>query len=114
MSEDCLFCRIASGEMEADVVARSDTWVAIRDINPQAPVHVLVIPRSHVETLDDLEAGHRELAGELLLAAREVARQEEIAGGYRVVVNTGGRAGQTVFHLHLHVLGGRAMRWPPG
>ena len=114
MSEDCLFCAIAGGEADADVVAESGGWVAIRDINPQAPVHVLVIPREHVESLEELEDGHRELAGELLLAVRRVADSEELGGSYRVVVNTGARAGQTVPHLHLHVLGGRAMRWPPG
>ncbi|HKK26990.1 MAG TPA: histidine triad nucleotide-binding protein [Gemmatimonadota bacterium] len=114
MGQDCLFCAIAGGRTDADVVSETDRWLAIRDIDPQAPVHVLVIPREHVASLDDLEEAHRDLAGELLLAAREVARSEEIADGYRVVVNTGGRAGQTVHHLHVHVLGGRGMRWPPG
>jgi len=114
MGQDCLFCAIADGRTDADVVSESDRWFAIRDINPQAPVHVLVIPREHLASLDDLEEAHRDLAGELMLAAREVARSEEVSGGYRVVVNTGGRAGQSVHHLHLHVLGGRGMRWPPG
>jgi len=114
MGRDCLFCSIAGGDVKAEVVAEAERWLAIRDINPQAPVHVLVIPREHVESLEELEAGHRELAGELLLATREVAASQELDGSYRVVVNTGSRAGQTVPHLHLHVLGGRAMRWPPG
>lgn len=115
MAEDCLFCDIASGAHDADVVAETDEWLAFRDINPQAPTHVLVIPREHVASLDDLEEEQRGLAGELLLAARRIGRQEGLAGeGYRVVINTHRKAGQTVFHLHLHVLGGRAMKWPPG
>lgn len=114
MNEDCLFCQIAAGEQESEVVAEGDDWVAFRDVNPQAPTHVLVIPREHVENLDDLDATDRDLAGELLLAAREVASREGLDEGYRVVTNTRGQAGQSVFHLHLHVLGGRAMRWPPG
>ena len=115
MSEDCLFCRIASGDVESDVVAEGDRWVAFRDANPQAPVHVLVIPRRHVTDLDDLADDQRGLAGELLLAARDVARAEGLAEeGYRLVANTGSEAGQSVFHLHFHVLGGRGMGWPPG
>ncbi len=114
MLEDCLFCKIASGDMPARIVAESDRWLAFRDIDPKAPVHVLIIPREHFESLDELEEGHRSLAGELLLAAQRVAESEGIGGGYRLVANTGADAGQTVFHLHLHVLGGRAMRWPPG
>lgn len=114
MSDDCLFCRIVSGEQQADIVAEDDAWLAFRDINPQAPSHVLVIPREHVASLDDLGPERAELGGTLLLAARRVAEQEGLESGYRVVANTGARAGQSVFHLHLHVLGGRAMRWPPG
>lgn len=115
MAEDCLFCRVASGEQEADVVARGDSWVAFRDINPQAPTHVLLIPRRHVESVDDLEDSHRDLAADLLIAARDVARQEGlVADGYRLVANTGRKAGQSVFHLHFHLLGGRALTWPPG
>lgn len=116
MAEDCLFCRIESGEIESDVVAEGERWIAFRDANPQAPTHVLVIPRRHVESLDDLEEEQAGLAGELLLAARDVAREEGLADddGYRLVANTGRGAGQSVFHLHLHVLGGRSMGWPPG
>ena len=110
---DCLFCRIAKGEVKADVVYRTPTLVAIRDINPQAPVHVLVIPVEHIESLND--AADAALLGELLVASREVARQEKIAArGYRLVLNTKAEAGQTVPHIHVHVLGGRAMHWPPG
>ncbi|MFB6240838.1 MAG: histidine triad nucleotide-binding protein [Gemmatimonadota bacterium] len=114
MSDDCLFCQIASGEAESDVVAEGDRWLAFRDVNPQAPSHVLVIPREHVENLDDLDPDQTELAGELLMAARRVAEQEGLDEGYRVVANTNRQAGQSVFHLHFHVLGGRAMGWPPG
>lgn len=115
MSEDCLFCRIVHGELEAERVAEGSTWVAIRDINPQAPVHILVIPRTHVRALSELSDSDRELAGTLLLAAARMAAQEGLAAdGYRVVANTNDAGGQTVPHLHLHVLGGRAMRWPPG
>ncbi|MFQ5679619.1 MAG: histidine triad nucleotide-binding protein [Gemmatimonadota bacterium] len=115
MSKDCLFCRIVRGELEADRVAEGSRWVAIRDVNPQAPIHVLVIPREHVESLNEMDSERAELAGELLLAAREVAEQEGLAeAGYRVVANTNRDGGQTVPHLHLHLLGGRSMRWPPG
>lgn len=115
MAEDCLFCRIVSGEQDADVVAEEDEWLAFRDIDPQAPTHVLVVPKRHVGSLDELDAADRDLAAELLLAARRVARREGVADeGYRLVANTGRRAGQSVFHLHFHVLGGRAMKWPPG
>ncbi|MGA2383642.1 MAG: histidine triad nucleotide-binding protein [Gemmatimonadales bacterium] len=110
---DCLFCRIVNGEVKAEVVYRTPTVIAIKDINPQAPVHVLVIPAQHVESLN--EAEDATLLGDLLLAAREVARQQKIAvRGYRAVINTKAEAGQTVPHIHVHVLGGRAMRWPPG
>lgn len=115
MADDCLFCRIVSGDQDADVVAEDDDWLAFRDINPQAPTHVLVIPKRHVGSVDELDDADRDLAGELLLAARRVARQEGVADeGYRLVTNTGRRAGQSVFHLHVHVLGGRSMKWPPG
>lgn len=115
MPEDCLFCRIVAGEVESDVIAEEDRWIAFRDVNPQAPTHVLVVPREHVASVEELGDDQRDLAGELLLAARDVARQEGLVeDGYRVVANTNREAGQSVFHLHLHVLGGRRMRWPPG
>lgn len=113
MTSGCIFCRIASGEIPAARVAESDAAVAFRDLNPQAPVHVLVVPRRHVASLADAAEGDE--LGALLLLAREVARLEGIAAsGYRVVTNSGADAGQTVHHLHLHVLGGRALGWPPG
>lgn len=112
---DCLFCRIAAGEIEADVVAEGDDWLAFRDINPQAPTHVLVIPREHVDTVDDLDPGHDELVGRLVRAASRVAESEGIAdAGYRLVMNCREGAGQSVFHIHLHLLGGRSLGWPPG
>ncbi|MEN8144285.1 MAG: histidine triad nucleotide-binding protein [Gemmatimonadota bacterium] len=114
MNSECLFCRIASGDIPASIVAEGEHWIAFRDIEPQAPVHALVIPRRHVASLDTLSPDERNLAGELALAAAHVARLEGIQDGYRVVTNIGEQAGQSVFHLHLHVLGGRGMSWPPG
>jgi len=112
---DCLFCKMASGEIQPDVVYENDEVLAFRDINPQAPTHVLVIPRRHISTLNDLTDADAELVGKLFLAAKEVARIDGIAeAGYRTVMNCNAQAGQTVFHIHLHVLGGRAMHWPPG
>lgn len=113
MADDCLFCRIVRGEIPAKLVYENEHCVAFRDINPQAPTHVLVIPREHVASLN--EATDAAAIGHLSLAAAAIARQEGIAeAGYRTVVNTNGAAGQTVFHVHLHVLGGREMGWPPG
>ena len=114
-SQDCLFCRIVDEDIPADVVYQSDAAIAFRDINPQAPTHVLIIPRRHVSTINDLNAGDEELVGNLVLAAKEIARQEGLAdNGYRVVMNCGEEAGQSVFHIHLHLLGGRMLNWPPG
>lgn len=113
-SDDCLFCRIAAREIEADLVAEGDEWIAFRDISPQAPTHVLVVPRRHLATLDDLEAD-QPLAGALFGAAARIARDEDLVeDGYRVVVNCGAGAGQSVFHVHLHLMGGRRFTWPPG
>lgn len=112
---DCLFCRIIAGEIPADVVHTDNISVAFRDINPQAPTHILVIPREHLDSLD--EAGQRDEAtlGHLLRVAARLANQEGLSeSGYRTVINTGAGAGQSVFHLHIHVLGGRQMTWPPG
>lgn len=115
MADDCLFCRIASGAIPAETVKESDDWVAFRDINPQAPTHVLIIPREHIATLNDADPGHAELLGRLLLAAKEIAADEGIADdGYRTVANCNAGAGQSVFHIHVHLLGGRVMGWPPG
>jgi histidine triad (HIT) family protein len=113
--EDCLFCKIVSGEIPATVVRESPRTLAFRDINPQAPVHVLVIPRTHVPDVNGLAEADSELLGELVRQAHEVAVADGIAdSGYRLVFNTGAAANQTVFHAHAHVLGGRGMNWPPG
>ena len=113
MAENCLFCRIIRGEIPAKIVAESAHCVAFRDINPQAPTHVVIIPRDHVASLN--EATDASMVGRLALMASEIAGSEGIAErGYRTVINTNADAGQTVFHLHLHLIGGRAMGWPPG
>ncbi len=113
VSETCLFCRIVRGEIPATVVASTDEAIAIRDIDPKAPVHVLVLPRQHLSSLND--TADMALVGRLVALGKEVARSEGIADtGYRLVINTNEHGGQTVNHLHVHVLGGRPMRWPPG
>lgn len=113
MAADCLFCRIVRGEIPARLVAQNEHCLAFRDINPQAPVHVLVIPREHVSSLNEVR--EPELVGRMHLLAARVARDEGLAErGYRTVINTNADAGQTVFHIHLHLLGGRSMEWPPG
>ena len=113
--QGCLFCRIAAREIPAAIVHEDDRVVAFRDIGPQAPVHVLVVPREHVASLDATDERHQALLGALLLAARQIARDEGLAAdGYRTVINTGAGAGQTVHHLHVHLLGGRTLTWPPG
>jgi histidine triad (HIT) family protein len=113
MADDCLFCRIVRGEIPAKIVKETPECVAFRDINPQAPVHVLVIPREHVESLNT--TCDAAMVGRLALVAAEIAKTEGIADtGYRTVINTNANAGQTVFHIHLHLLGGRRMAWPPG
>lgn len=111
---DCLFCRIVAGELPAARVFENEDVIAFEDIRPQAPTHVLVIPRRHVATLDDASASDTALLGAMLLGAREVAALRGLGEGYRVVMNVQAGAGQTVFHIHLHVLGGRALGWPPG
>ncbi|MGI8577673.1 MAG: HIT domain-containing protein [Nocardioidaceae bacterium] len=112
--EDCLFCRISSGEIQADRVAESEHALAFRDLNPQAPTHVLVVPKVHSATLPDLALSHPGVAIEVLTLARQVAHAEDIEGGNRLVCNNGAGAQQTVFHAHVHVLGGRTFSWPPG
>jgi histidine triad (HIT) family protein len=112
---DTIFGQIARGEIPADILYEDQDVVVFRDVSPQAPTHVLVIPRKPIPTINDLEEGDAELVGKLFLAAKKVAEQEGIAeSGYRAVINCNAGAGQTVFHLHLHLLGGRPMRWPPG
>ena len=111
---DCLFCKISSGAIPADIVMESESAIAFRDIDPKAPTHVLVIPRSHFADVNELSASNPNLAGELLALAAKVAIQEGLSTGYRIVTNTGEDAGQSVAHVHFHVLGGRSLSWPPG
>jgi histidine triad (HIT) family protein len=113
MADQCLFCRIVNREIPATLVAETEDCVAFRDINPQAPVHVLIIPREHVPSLND--STDPAMIGRLALLAADIAKKEGVSeAGYRTVINTNADAGQTVFHVHLHLLGGRPMRWPPG
>ena len=115
MSSECIFCRIARGELDTKTVYEDDVCVAFEDMNPQAPVHTLVVPREHIESLDKAEEKDRQVLGSLLAAAAEIARKKGIAeDGYRVVINTNRDGGQTVFHLHVHLLGGRVFHFPPG
>ena len=112
---DCLFCKIASGKIAADMIYQDEAVVGFRDVNPKAPTHVLFIPRTHIATLNDLTPEDAELVGRLYLAAKHVAGEAKLAQrGYRTVINCNADAGQSVFHIHLHLLGGRMMTWPPG
>ncbi len=112
---DCLFCKIASGDIPGDIVYQDDDVLAFRDLNPQAPTHILVIPKKHISTINDIQSEDAELIGKMFLSAKQVAQAEGIAEpGYRTVMNCNAEAGQTVFHIHLHLVGGRPMGWPPG
>lgn len=112
---DCLFCKMVAGEIKPDTVYEDENVLAFRDISPQAPMHVLVIPKRHISTLNDLTEDDAQLAGQLTLAAAKVAEQEGVAdSGYRTVMNCNADGGQTVFHIHMHVLAGRSLIWPPG
>lgn len=112
---NCLFCKIVDKELDSDIVYEDDHVVAFNDINPQAPHHVLIIPRKHIATINDIDDSESDLIGRLFLAARNIAAQLGVSdNGYRVVMNCNRDAGQTVFHLHLHFLAGRPLHWPPG
>ncbi len=112
---ECLFCRIAQRTVPADIVAEGDGLLAVRDIHPQAPTHLVIIPTEHIPTLAETTDAHTRLLGEALQFANRLARQYQLTqAGYRVVINCGAGAGQSVWHLHVHLLGGRALRWPPG
>jgi histidine triad (HIT) family protein len=114
-SSECIFCQVAAHERPATIVYEDEYCVVIRDINPKAPVHLLVIPRKHVVSLNDELEGDKLLLGHMLTVVGQLARQNGIDGtGYRTVINTNAEAGQSVFHLHIHILGGRLLRWPPG
>ncbi|MFP3982185.1 MAG: histidine triad nucleotide-binding protein [Desulfurivibrionaceae bacterium] len=111
---DCLFCKILQGDIPADKIYDDEDVVAFRDISPQAPVHFLVIPRKHLSGPSDIGENDEKMMGKLLRTGAKLADQEGIGDGYRVVINNGAEAGQTVFHLHVHILGGRNLSWPPG
>jgi histidine triad (HIT) family protein len=113
MSDQCLFCKIVRKEIPAKIVEETDEMIAFRDVNPQAPLHVLIIPKAHVPSLN--EATDAEMIGRLSLLAADIAKREGVSeSGYRTLINTNRDAGQTVFHVHLHLLAGRPMKWPPG
>ena len=112
--EDCLFCKIVNGEIPSDKVYEDDKILAFRDVNPQAPVHVLIIPKVHIRSLDELTPEHDELIAHMMNKVKDIAADEGLEGGYRVVINTGEDGQQTVKHLHIHLLGKRKMTWPPG
>ena len=113
--KDCLFCKIVDGNLPADIVYENDSLIAFRDIGPKAPTHILLIPRRHIATMNDLQESDITIAGELFTTAAKIVADEGLAeDGYRVVMNCNEAAGQSVFHIHLHLLGGRPMSWPPG
>lgn len=114
MSADCLFCKIAAKQIPAKLVFEDADVFAFADINPQAPTHLLICPKRHFASLAEAQAGDQAVLGKLSLVAAELARERKLEAGYRTVVNTGAGAGQTVFHLHMHLLGGRTFHWPPG
>ncbi len=111
---DCIFCKIAAGEIPAKIVHETDAYIAFHDLNPVAPTHILLIPRKHIPSLAKLEPEDTELIANMMLAARRIAADEELHNGFRVVANNGPDAGQSVHHLHFHILGGRSLGWPPG
>jgi histidine triad (HIT) family protein len=112
---DCLFCKIINRQIPGSIVYEDDRVLAFNDINPQAPTHVLIVPKQHIETLNDLQGGDDQIVGELVRRAAAIAKERGIsAGGYRTVFNTNRDAGQSVWHIHLHLLGGRSLAWPPG
>ncbi|KTD18148.1 histidine triad nucleotide-binding protein [Legionella jordanis] len=110
----CLFCKIASGEIQADVVFETPELIVIRDIKPQAPTHLLLIPKKHIATINDADSQDEQLLGRMILTAKNMAKNELLNDGYRLVFNVDSGGGQEVFHIHLHLLGGRPMTWPPG
>lgn len=113
--KDCLFCKMVSREIKPDMVLETPSLIAFRDIHPQAPTHVLVVPRKHISTLNEVATPDAALVAEMLFASQKIAKQEGIAeSGYRLVMNCNADGGQTVFHIHMHVLGGRRISWPPG
>ena len=115
MVDSCLFCNIAQGKASSEVVFQNDRIIAFRDINPQAPVHILIIPRKHISTINDITPEDKDVLGEIFIVAKKLAKSENLSeGGYRLVFNCNQDGGQAVYHIHLHLLGGRKMNWPPG
>ena len=114
MSEECIFCKIADKKISSSIVYEDPEIVAFNDINPQAPVHIIIIPRKHIPRVMDLEENDAALIGKLFIVAKKLAKEKEIEDGYRLVINCNPGAGQSVFHIHLHLLGGRKFTWPPG
>jgi histidine triad (HIT) family protein len=113
-TDDCIFCKIAAGDIPSNKIYEDDDVIAFHDLSPQAPVHVLIVPKKHMATLNDASDEDRDILGRLLLLASKLARQLEVGDGYRLINNCGASAGQSVFHIHFHLLGGRALGWPPG
>ena len=111
---ECIFCQIVKRELPSDVVREEGQWLAFHDIHPQAPIHILVVPKQHIASLAKASEQDSLLLGHLLLAAKSIAQEQGVGSDYRIVLNTGEGAGQSVFHIHLHLLGGRAFSWPPG
>ena len=111
---DCLFCKIVLRELEADILHESDDVLAFRDIAPVAPTHILMLPKEHVASIDEIDEGHAGILAEMFIRMTKLAESEQLAGGYRIVTNVGSDAGQSVNHLHWHLIGGRKMEWPPG
>ena len=112
---DCIFCKIINGQIPAQTVYEDDELLAFEDVNPVAPVHILIVPKNHIDTLNDLTPANAEIMGKMILCAKNLANEKHVSKeGYRVVMNCMSGAGQSVFHIHLHLLGGRILRWPPG
>ena len=112
--EDCLFCKIVKKEIPSEIVFENDNLIAFEDINPQAPTHILIIPKEHFASLKEIPEDKKGILAELLLGARQIAEEKGLSRGYRIVLNTGKESGQAVFHIHFHLLSGRQMAWPPG
>jgi histidine triad (HIT) family protein len=115
MKKDCLFCKIINREIESDIQYEDDEVIAFRDINPQAPTHILIVPKEHIEKISDIKESNKGIVSKLILTANKIAKDLQVKdSGYRLVFNCGANAGQEVFHIHLHLLGGRVFKWPPG
>ena len=111
---DCIFCKISQKEIESEIIHENDDLLAFRDINPKAPTHILIIPKEHIPMIAEATEEHESLLGKMILAAKDLADDENLDKGYRLVFNNGDHGGQEVYHIHLHLLGGRSMKWPPG